>query len=78
MSSYRSVNEVLERLVEFEGQLMQLEGVLEIHEEGYALKHYPSAERRSEHVEEGYSYQSSIWVEFGNGSIQPNDAVLKR
>ena len=40
------------------------------------MKHYPKAERHSEHMEEGHSYQSGIWVEFGNGSIQPNNAVL--
>jgi hypothetical protein len=78
MNSRRSVNEVLDQLVELEGQSMQLEGILEIHTEGYALKHYPNAERQSEYVEEGLSYQSGIWVEFGNGSIRPNDSVLGR
>ena len=72
------MNEVLDQLAALEGQQTQLEGVLEIHEEGYALKHCPNAERRSEHAEEGHSYQSGIWVEFGNGSIRPNDAVLGR
>jgi hypothetical protein len=76
MKSHHTVNEVLEQLVALEGKPVQLEGILELHEEGYALKHYPKAERLSEYVEEGNSYQSGVWVEFGNGSIQPNDTVL--
>jgi len=78
MKSYLAINQVLDRLAAFEGQPMQVEGVLEVHEEGYALKHYPNAERRSEHLDEGYSYQSGIWIEFGSGSVQPNGKVLDR
>lgn len=76
MKSYHTVNELLGQLTVFESQPVQLEGILELHEEGYALKHYPKTERHSEHVHDGNSYQSAVWIEFGNGSIQPNDTVL--
>jgi hypothetical protein len=78
MNSHLAVNQVLDRLAAYEEQPMQVEGVLEVHEEGYALKHYPNAERRTEYVEEGYSYQSGIWIEFGDGSVRPNARVLDR
>lgn len=78
MKSCRSVNQILDQLASHDGQATQLEGVLEVHEEGYAIKHYPNAERRSEHVEEGHAYRSGVWLEFGNGSIRPNEKVLER
>lgn len=78
MNTHLAVNQVLDRLAAFEGQPMQVEGVLEVHEEGYALQHYPNVERRPQYLEEGYSYQSGIWIEFGDGSVQPNDKVLDR
>lgn len=72
----RAVNEVLDQLVTLDGKPTRLEGILEVHDEGYELKHYPKLGRRPEFTEDSYSYRSGIWVEFGNGSIRPNKAVL--
>ena len=78
MNTTRPVNEVLDRLTELDGKPVLLEGVLQVHEEGYEVQHYPKAERRPQHAEDCHSYQAGIWLAFGNGSIQPNGVALKR
>ena len=78
MTINRPINEVLDELAALEAQPIQLEGVLEVSEEGYALKHYPKAERRAGYAAEECAYQSGVWIEFGNGSIRPNEIALER
>ncbi|WP_140426299.1 hypothetical protein [Acidovorax sp. Root275] len=46
--------------------------------EGYELLHDPKSERRGDDEIEGPIYQSSVWLAFGNGSIQPHQAALER
>ena len=78
MSTTRPVNEVLDQLAELDGTPVQLEGVLQVHEEGYEVQHYPKAQRRPQYTENSHSYQAGIWLAFGTGSIQPNAIALKR
>ena len=72
------VNDVLTRLAELHGVPVQLEGILAAHYEGYEVVHYPKVERQSEYVQGNTSYQSGIWLAFGDGSIQPNERALSR
>jgi len=78
MTAPLPINEVLNRLSELDGVPVQLEGILAIHAEGYEIKHYPRAERRHEYVDGESSYQSGVWLAFGDGSIQPNVSALSR
>jgi len=72
------VNDVLTRLAELHDVPVQLEGILAAHDEGYEVQHYPKLERQSEYVEGDTSYQSGIWLAFGDGSIRPNERALSR
>lgn len=83
MTQHRSVNETLNHIEQLCGQPVEVEGILNtsfdcsqrIHE--YWLLHFPKAERRSD--ESSYqSRQSGLWLEFGDGSIQPNRSALVR
>lgn len=78
MTASRSVNEVLDNLVALGGQPVELEGILEVHPEGYELRHYPKSERRGEVEAGGASYQPAFWVAFGAGSLRPNRQALAR
>ncbi len=78
MAVHRTVHEVLDSLPKLEGQPVELEGVLGAEPEGYEVLHYPKAERRANSLDEGPILRSSIWLEFGIGSIQPNRQVLNR
>jgi hypothetical protein len=74
-----SVNEVIDRLPELDGQPVEVTGLLTFEFENTSLGHFPKAERReiTEEVEPPY-YQSSVWLSFGSGSVQPNETVLSR
>jgi hypothetical protein len=78
MTAHRSVNEILAQLATLNDQPVQVEGILELQSEGFELLHYPKAERQSGPAEGEHQYQASIWVGFGNGSLQPNTEVLER
>lgn len=74
-----SVNEVIDRLPELDGQPVEVTGLLTFEFENTSLGHFPKAERRdiTEEVDPPY-YRSSVWLAFGSGSIQPNKNVLSR
>ena len=79
MSTLLSVNEVIDRADELDGKPVEVMGLLTFEFEDHSLDHFPKAERReiTEAVDPPY-YQSSIWVAFSTGSIQPNEEVLTR
>jgi hypothetical protein len=72
------VSDVLERLEDLHGTAVQVEGVLTTSRSGtgggYELLHYPGAERQ----ELNDPQQFKLWLEFGTGSIKPNNTVLTR
>ena len=72
-----SVNEVIDRLPELDGRSIEVTGLLTFEFENTSIGHFPKAERRdiTEEVEPSY-YQSSLWLAFGSGSVQPNEKVL--
>lgn len=72
-----SVNEVIDRLSELDGRPIEVTGLLTFEFENTSIGHFPKAERRdiTEEVEPSY-YQSSLWLAFGSGSVQPNEKVL--
>jgi hypothetical protein len=79
MSSALSVNELVDRARELDGQPVEVVGLLTFEFEDRSLGHFPKAERReiTEAVDPPY-YQSSVWLAFGTGSIRPNHDVLAR
>jgi hypothetical protein len=81
MLTCRSVNETLTQLDELHGMPVEVEGVLDTWSEGtingYELLHYPKVERRTG-ADKDPTHQSSLWLHFGIGSIQPNRSVLAR
>ena len=79
MSNVLSVNEVIDRADELDGKPVEIVGLLTFEFENHSLGHYPKAERReiTEAADPPY-YQSSVWITFGAGSIQPNQEMLMR
>jgi hypothetical protein len=79
MSNVLSVNELIDRANELDGQPVEVVGLLTFELEDCSLGHFPKAERR-EVTDGGDSpyYQSSVWIAFGTGSIQANQEVLTR
>lgn len=81
METYCSVNDTLEKIEELDGVAVQVEGILtELFNgsaDGYQLLHYPAAERHAATAGR-VLHHVGLWLEFGNGSIQPNRAVLSR
>ena len=75
---HSSVNQLLDDTPSSDGRPVQVEGVLGAQPEGYELLHYPKAERRANDEVDGPIYRSSVWLSFGNGSIQPNVTALSR
>lgn len=73
---HRSVNQLLDELPSTQGNPIEVEGILNIQPEGYELLHYPKSERRANDEVSGPIYRSSVWLAFGNGSIQPNHSAL--
>ena len=79
MTNTLTINQVFERLAELDGQPLELEGVLTADDSGgYELLHYPNSDRISCFVDAGIEYRRSIWLGFGNGSLQPNKDALQR
>lgn len=78
MKAHRSVHDVLDSLAALDGQAVEIEGVLGTETEGYEVLHYPKSQRRAATAADGPIYLSSLWLEFGTGSIQPNRQALKR
>lgn len=74
-----TVNEVIDRFPELDGQPVEVTGLLTFEFENASIGHFPKAERReiTEEIEPPY-YQSSVWLAFGSGSIQPNENVLSK
>lgn len=72
MTAHLSVNAVLDRIGELDGQPVEIEGVLgpPAFDGDYELLHYPKAERRDANA--------SFLLMFGHGSIQPNRLTLAR
>ena len=79
MSNVLSVNEVIDRADELDRKPVEIVGLLTFEFENHSLGHSPKAERRQimESVDPPYC-QSSVWITFGAGSIQPNQEVLTR
>jgi hypothetical protein len=82
MTQHRSINETLDLIAKLDGQAVEVEGILGVSfdgmRQGYELLHYPKAERRDDRCEDGQIHLASLWLEFGDGSIRPNGAVLAR
>lgn len=74
-----SVNELIDRFPELDGQPVEVTGLLTFEFENTSIGHFPKAEHReiAEEVDPPY-YQSSVWLTFGSGSIQPNEVVLSK
>ena len=79
MTSALTINQVFEKLAEFEGQPLEIEGVLIADDSGgYELLHYPNSARISCFVDGETEYRQSVWLAFGSGSLQPNKDALQR
>ena len=78
MTAHRSVNDVLAQLTALDDQPLEIEGILELHAEGFELLHYPKAEREIGPQDGEHQYQAGVWVAFGSGSLQPNRDALYR
>lgn len=74
-----SVNELIDRTSELDGKPVEVAGLLVFEFENTSLEHFPKAERReiTDDIEAPH-YQSSVWLAFGSGSIQPNERVISR
>jgi hypothetical protein len=79
MQNILTVNGLIDRVAELHGNPVEVVGLLTFEFEHMALWHFPKAERReiTESVDPPF-YQSSVWLAFGSGSVQPNRAVLSR
>ncbi|HEX8613669.1 MAG TPA: hypothetical protein VF800_20520 [Telluria sp.] len=74
-----TINEVIDRLDEFNGKQVEIGGILNFEFENASLEHYPKAEHRDASDDRAQPYYpSSIWLAFGSGSIQPNMKALMR
>lgn len=72
-----TVNELIDRIDEFNGKPVEVMGLLTFEFEDTSLNHFPKSERRdvTEEVDLPF-YQSSVWLAFGTGSIRPNERQL--
>ena len=79
MSNFLSVNDAIDRAGELNGKPVEIVSLLTFEFENQSLGHFPKAGRReiTEATDLPY-YQSSVWITFGSGSIQPNQEVLTR
>jgi hypothetical protein len=79
MSNVLSVNELIDRASELDGQPVDVAGILTLEFEDCSLGHFPKVERReiTETIDTPH-YPSSVWITFGTGSIQPDEDVLAR
>jgi hypothetical protein len=79
MTSPLTINEVFEQLAELDGQPLELEGILIADDSGgYEILHYPNSARIPCFIDGETEYRQSIWLAFGNGSLQPNKDALQR
>lgn len=76
MSTALSINAAIDRLSELNGQPVEVEGLLHFEFEDTSLWHWPKAERRGGAPEGDGFTNSSLWLAFGSGSLQPNEKVL--
>lgn len=78
MTNPISVNRLLEQLSKIDQHPLEVEGILEIHSEGYSLRHYPKSERQRDFPNGDEPYESGVWLATGQGSIQFNNLALER
>lgn len=78
MTAHRSVNDVLAQLEDLADHPLEIEGILELHPEGFELLHYPKSERKIGPQDGEHQYQAGVWVGFGDGSLRPNRDALRR
>lgn len=72
-----TVNELIDRIDEFNGKPVEVMGLLTFEFEDTSLNHFPKSERRDVTAEADLPfYRSSVWLAFGGGSIRPNEQVL--
>lgn len=70
-----SVNAALDRLIELNGQMVNLVGELSLDYEGTCITHIPKSECHSEKVG---TYQSGIWVNFDLAAMKQNEQWLQQ
>ncbi|MEQ9022195.1 MAG: hypothetical protein RLN82_05485, partial [Pseudomonadales bacterium] len=70
-----SVNAALDRLIELNGQMVNLVGALSLDFEGTCIYHIPKSECHSDEVG---TYQSSIWVNFDLAAMKQNEQWLQQ
>ena len=73
-----TVHELVDRISELHGTLVEVVGLLSFELENQALWHFPKAEQRPAPGSGQVVYPSSVWIEFGMGSIEPNKTALTR
>lgn len=78
MTAHLSVNDVLAQHKALDDQPLEIEGILELHPEGFELLHYPKSERELGPRDGEHQYQAGVWVAFGGGCLQPNREALNR
>ena len=79
MSNVLTVNELVDRADELDGQPVEVVGLLTFEFENCSLNHFPKAERREITEADDPPYdRSSVWIAFGTGSMQANEEVLAR
>jgi len=72
-----NVNELMDRRGELDGQPVEVFGLLTFEFENCSIQHFPKSEQRELSDAPAESYNpSSIWLNFGIGSIRPNEQVL--
>ena len=78
MTNPISVNQLLAQLSELDQHPLEVEGILEVHSEGYSLLHYPKSERKNDYPNGDEPYEAGVWLATGGGSIQFNNAAVAR
>jgi hypothetical protein len=79
MSNVLTVNALINRAHELDGQPVDVVGLLTFEFENCSLNHFPTAARREiTDADDAFYERSSVWIAFGTGSIQPNQDVLTR
>jgi hypothetical protein len=74
--SWLSVNDAIDGFGTLAGAPIEVHGLLTFEFEEVAIWHFPKAERRDPATSD--RYVSSLWLQFGSGSIRPNDVALER
>jgi hypothetical protein len=76
VSALLSINSAIDRLDELRGKPVEVEGLLRFEFEDVSLWHWPKAEQRDVGENQFFTTNSSLWLAFGSGSLQPNEKVL--